>query len=930
MSEKYRRINLDLLHEALKTRLPEYISVVLPNAKKQSKGYRVGDIQGNKGDSLWIGDEGFKDHATGEHGSLIRLASTVWNTTIPEAARQLCTKLAINAESDITQNEVPAVRKIIELTDEHKSVIEARNLDVELAIKLGLKSTQDGAIAFPLTDMDGRQVGIKYRSGTQWSAERGSANVLWPLNYVQEAFADSDIIYITEGHWDAIAGLQAGFPCVSIPNGCTNTQWMDTCFNFIHSFSTIVLCYDNDTAGISGLKLATGRLSKGVKIINYPEATKDANDILTKYGINTLKEVLADPRNFEPENVINSVRLLEEAEEADVFEFEHDSIFGHDFPFKYRPHEYTVYTAYTGHGKALALDTLIQTPTGLRRIADIQVGDKVIHPSGNSVKVIATSEVFTDHDCFELEFDCGERVIADAGHLWLTDTHQSRASAQRSKKRGPLKKQGSRQEHKRVIAKVRTTAELYATQYGYDGRTEHSVSLAQPYEGFTEPHLMPPYTMGAWLGDGTSSCGGMTCHPDDAAIIQRIEREGYVTRKRASTYGWGILGLRVVLRKQGLLDNKHIPEAVFRASSEYRLSVLQGLMDTDGTVNNGQCEFCSVKKPLADGVLRLTCSLGIKARMYQGMATLNGREIGIKYRVMFTTEVPVFSLKRKLDKMLPTNSRTQSHFIISIRTAPKVPVKCIKVEAEDGLFVITKSCITTHNSNIIRQSILGFATEDDSGSFIASFEDTPKGITRELVRHMGKGMPRDEVKRILKLIDLYDTTQLTKRKKAAKVSPTELLALFEMQYKRYGTRHFVVDNMMTLAIDRSDLSAQSDAADQFRQFVISFPVHLHLVAHPRKQPAQLKSLEPPDPHDIRGASEIADLSWNILGHVRNIKKEREIDQMKMRNESVEAINLYRANQPDAVVHINKQRTTGQLPTSWLWFDQATKTYRTTP
>lgn len=578
------RVNLDKLHDELKTRLPEFISVVLPNAKKQAKGYRIGDVQGNKGESLWIGDEGFKDHATGGHGSLIRLASEVWNTTIPEAARQLSAKLAINAEEDVVHTEVPAHRKLVPLTDDHKAIIQGRNLDPELAVQLGLQSTTDGAIAFPLIDSEGRQVGIKYRSGSQWSAERGSANVLWPLQHVQEAFPDSDTIFITEGHWDAIAAIQAGFPAVSIPNGASNTQWIDTCFNFIHSFSTVVLCYDNDTPGIIGLKLATGRLSKGVKIITYPEDCKDTNDILTKHGIDRLKEVLADARNFEPENVISSYRLWAEAKEADVFEFEHESIFGQDFAFKYRPHEYTVITAYTGHGK----------------------------------------------------------------------------------------------------------------------------------------------------------------------------------------------------------------------------------------------------------------------------------------------------------------------------------------------------------SNIIRQSILNFAILDDTRSFIASFEDTPKGITRELIRHMGKEMPEEEVKRILRNIDLYDTTQLTKRKKKAKVSPTELLDLFEIQYKRYGTRHFVVDNMMTLAIDRSDLSAQSEAADLFRQFVISFPVHLHLVAHPRKQPAQLKSLEPPDPHDIRGASEIADLSWNIIGHVRNIKKEREIAAMRMRREPEDAIKLYWTNHPDAVVHINKQRTTGQLPTAWLWFDPVTKTYRTSP
>ena len=46
------------------------------------------------------------------------------------------------------------------------------------------------------------------------------------------------------------------------------------------------------------------------------------------------------------------------------------------------------------------------------------------------------------------------------------------------------------------------------------------------------------------------------------------------------------------LRRLGLLGNKHIPAAYLRAGYAQRLALLQGLMDTDGYVNEqGHCEI---------------------------------------------------------------------------------------------------------------------------------------------------------------------------------------------------------------------------------------------------------------------------------------------------------------------------------------------------
>lgn len=580
------RINLDQIHNELKGRLAEYASIFFPDAKKQSKGFRMGDISGAKGDSLWFHDEGFIDHASGEKGSLIKLLSLHIGENIPKAARLIAEKLGLTIEVDDRQPEVKARNVTIEgLSEKHAAYIHKRGLDTEIAEGAGVGSASDGSIAFVHYDENGRPVGLKLLrpENKNWFAQPGSANVLWPLKYIVDNFPDSDTIYIVEGHWDALASIQAGFPALSIPNGANSLVWLETCFNFVHSFPKIVLCYDNDEAGSMGLVNATNRLSRGVEIIDLPENCKDLNDVLIKHGQKILGEVLANTKPYTPKNVVSAFSMIERAMEPEQYSFVHNTPLGINFPFQYRPHESTVLTARTGHGK----------------------------------------------------------------------------------------------------------------------------------------------------------------------------------------------------------------------------------------------------------------------------------------------------------------------------------------------------------SNWLRQTILGIAMEEDERCFIASFEDQPQIITRNLIQHMGPHTPKEEMERVLKNIALYDTRQLSHRdRKTNKVSVSEIIDLIAYHYKRYGYSHFVVDNIMTLQIDRQDLSAQSDASEAFRQLIISLPIHLHLVAHPRK-PSENNStkLVPPDPSEIRGASEIADAAFNIMGLVRNIPKEREIERMKFNGNGPDVIRNYDQSNPDAILWVTKQRATGMLPSAMLWFDHATRTYR---
>ncbi|HEY5990390.1 MAG TPA: DNA translocase FtsK 4TM domain-containing protein [Streptosporangiaceae bacterium] len=80
----------------------------------------------------------------------------------------------------------------------------------------------------------------------------------------------------------------------------------------------------------------------------------------------------------------------------------------------------------TGAGKALALDTPVPTPRGWTTMGDVRVGDEVFDERGRPCTVIGATPVMHDRPCYEVEFSDGTVIVADADHLWRTETASGR------------------------------------------------------------------------------------------------------------------------------------------------------------------------------------------------------------------------------------------------------------------------------------------------------------------------------------------------------------------------------------------------------------------------------------------------------------------------------------------------------------------------
>jgi len=192
---------------------------------------------------------------------------------------------------------------------------------------------------------------------------------------------------------------------------------------------------------------------------------------------------------------------------------------------------------------------------------------------------------------------------------------------------------------------------------------------------FPEQELpIDPYWMGLWLGDGTSRLPAITIGDKDPEISNWllkwakkinmfIRKEEYVDKACETWNFTSVQGKKHVptnnavktnLRNLNLLQNKHIPEIYWKNSSKNRLELLAGLIDSDGYMTKtGSIQFTNVNKKLAQSVLWLARSVGLRATLAEGIK-------GIK-KINYTVKAYTVTIGGKLSKIPTKLPRKQGH-----------------------------------------------------------------------------------------------------------------------------------------------------------------------------------------------------------------------------------------------------------------------------
>jgi deoxycytidine triphosphate deaminase len=305
-------------------------------------------------------------------------------------------------------------------------------------------------------------------------------------------------------------------------------------------------------------------------------------------------------------------------------------------------------------GKALAVDTPVPSPDGWRTIGELEPGDWVFDINGHPTPVLAVSETFAGRPCRAVEFSDGTTIVADIDHHWQVWTRYDRS--------------------RRGRPRVATTVEIERTL------TENGYEVAQARAVYYPSRRLPcdPYELGASLA---ADSGGW-------------QRNGTMgTRFSAS------------LELLGLRDNEHIPREYLESSVEQRQALLEGIMDAEGDIDvNCRCEVTTTSRRIAGDYRQLIASLG------HGSVVDVSPDCGTRYEVKFTPHSYVFRLPRKLARQKLLQRFHIGRAITAVRECESVPVRCIQVGSADGVFLVSRSFIPTHNSSLGRLGLIVHAT----------------------------------------------------------------------------------------------------------------------------------------------------------------------------------------------------------------------------
>ena len=268
----------------------------------------------------------------------------------------------------------------------------------------------------------------------------------------------------------------------------------------------------------------------------------------------------------------------------------------------------TVVHGPAGTSKAQPLDSPVLTPTGWTTMGQLEIGDKVVSIDGKETNVVG---VFPQgkKDIWELKFSDNTTVECCLDHLWVTQSENDRNNRKWTK---TVNGQRTRYREQKP-GTVKTTSEIIETLYTKRGRINHTIPITNPVEFIEQELEIHPYIMGCLIGDGClrHHVGFTTA---DSEIIDTITSllDSDIKVSKRTKYDYALIKkedsrtnkIKQYLKKIELWGNlssdKFIPDVYKFNTVENRISLLRGIMDTDGTVSNDgtYVSFSSTSKRL--------------------------------------------------------------------------------------------------------------------------------------------------------------------------------------------------------------------------------------------------------------------------------------------------------------------------------------------
>lgn len=366
-----------------------------------------------------------------------------------------------------------------------------------------------------------------------------------------------------------------------------------------------------------------------------------------------------------------------------------------------------------GMGKAQPLYCQVLTPQGYKKLADILVGDEVMGKDGKPQKVLGVYPQGV-RPVYKVTTNDGAITYCDEEHIWNV-----RASSGNSRKAG----------FRNMTLKEMLSKGIVCNQTPREARTgrkampRFEIPVVDAMEYPEKDFEVNPYILGILIGGG-SLVGNVALfsNPDNDSKISEIVEEllpkGFKLKKNdfsgCPQYGIVLDGSdegyiqRIKRLKLNVTSGfKFIPKSYLLGSHKQRISLLRGLMDTDGFAFKNRVYFSTSSKILAYDVVELVNSLG-------GIANVHLYERGDKsdeYRVSIKINECPFLLERKASEW---KESSVSRYIIDATRVEDCECVCIKVSNDDELYV-TDNYIVTHNTTVALSAPKPLLLDFDNG-----------------------------------------------------------------------------------------------------------------------------------------------------------------------------------------------------------------------
>ena len=358
----------------------------------------------------------------------------------------------------------------------------------------------------------------------------------------------------------------------------------------------------------------------------------------------------------------------------------------------------------SGGMKAQPLDSHVLTVNGWKRMGDIQIGDLVITMDGTPAPVTGIYPQGVK-PIYRMTFKDGAEVECCDDHLWYVKTYADRANG-RDWHVLPLK--AFRESHQKQFTS------------GKVGKT--CVPAVKPVQYPKRELPLDPYLLGVLIGDGGMTSTSLMISSEDVEILNAVRAvlpDG-LQLKHSAAYDYRISGKHgapkgqqgggstnpviQALRELGLWGKpsieKFIPADYLLADVESRISLLQGLCDTDGCPAGGHgthvaFEVSSLR--LAQDIIELVKSLGGVASCTEKPTYHN---TAYRCHLQLPPDVLPFRLTRKLAKYTPRTKYPITHYIEQIEAVGEKEAQCIMVGHPSHSY-ITDGYVVTHNTSFV-------------------------------------------------------------------------------------------------------------------------------------------------------------------------------------------------------------------------------------